>query len=69
MREIASGSRLGRVLQRCDGGSRSSIYALAKGIDYSYTQYGGKRDYHMIYNRGCLKVSSRTKHNASDSRW
>lgn len=68
-REISSGSKLGRVLQRCDGASRTAIYALAKGIDYSYSQYGGRRDYHMIYNRGCLKVSSRTKHNASDSRW
>ena len=65
--EIASGSKLGRALSRVkDSYSRESIYAMCKGYDYAHD---GMHDYHMIYNRGCLLVSDRTKHNANDRSW
>ena len=66
-REISSGSKLGRALRSIgNSDDRETIYALAKGIDYSHD---GSYDYHMIYNRRCLNASSRTKHNPSDSHW
>lgn len=66
-REIQSGSKLGRALRGINNSNdRETVYALAKGIDYSHDGY---HDYHMIYNRGCLVTSSKLKHNASDSSW
>lgn len=71
MNEIHSGSKLGKVLQRVNSTDRDCIYAIAKGIDYSYdntySKVGSDR-YHMIYNRGCLVASSKTKHNAFNDR-
>ena len=66
-REINSGTKLGRVLRGIgNSNDRETIYALAKGIDYTHD---GSYDYHMIYNRGCLVASSKLKHNTSDSSW
>lgn len=74
-KEMASGSKLGRALQKVQrmdtkgDGDATTVYALAKGIDYSYDDSGWSSGYHMIYNRGCLYMSSRTKHNANDTKW
>ena len=67
-KEVNSGSKLGRTLRGIgNSDDRATIYALAKGIDYTYA--GGWGNYHMIYNRGCLVASSKLKHNTTDSSW
>ncbi len=65
-REIGSGSKLGKALAKYSSSDRVVAYALAKGIDYSYDTSAG---YYMIYNRGCLIASSKTKHNTTDNSW
>ena len=66
-REVQSGSKLGKALSRIrDTDDRAVVYAISKGIDYSYHKSSG---YYMVYNRGCLLASARTKHNANDSSW
>ena len=56
-REIASGSKLGRVLSRCDRDSRASVYAMSKGYNVITSGHG----YFNILNRNAITVSSDIK--------
>ena len=50
------GDKLARACGRADSSSAMNLYALAKGFDIITTS-----DYHMVLNRRCLTVSSKTK--------
>lgn len=64
--EVQSGSKLGKALGKIrSSDDRAVVYAISKGIDYSTSNWG----YYMVYNRGCLFASSKTKHNATSSSW
>lgn len=56
-REIASGSKLGKVLSRCDHDSRASVYAMSKGFNVITSGHG----YFNILNRNAITVSSDIK--------
>lgn len=56
-KEIASGSKLGKVLAKCDYDSRSSIYAMSKG--YNVMHNGS--DYFVVLNRNAITMSSDIK--------
>lgn len=61
--EIASGSKLGKVLSKCDSESRPSIYAMSKGYNVISSGHG----YYNILNRNAMTMSSDVK--AKDSSW
>ena len=61
--EIASGSKLGKVLSRCDHESRASIYAMSKGYNVISSGHG----YYNILNRNALTMSSDIK--PKDTKW
>lgn len=56
-REIASGSKLGKVLSKCDHDSRASVYAMSKGYNVITSGHG----YFNILNRNAITVSSDIK--------
>ena len=62
-KEIASGSKLGRALRKCDSHSRSSIYAMAKG----YNVMDNGSGYIVVLNRNAITMSSDIK--AKGSSW
>ena len=62
-REIASGSKLGRVLSKCDSSSRKSIYAMSKGYNVIASGHG----YYNILNRNAMTMSTDVK--ATGSSW
>ena len=51
--EIRSGSKLGKVLAKCDYASQTSIYAMAKGYNVINNQSG----YYCILNRNAVTMS------------
>ena len=51
--EIKSGSKLGKVLRKCDSDSQASIYALAKGYNVITSGHG----YYNILNRNAVTMS------------
>ena len=51
--EIRSGSKLGKVLRKCDSDSQASIYALAKGYNVITTGHG----YYNVLNRNAVTMS------------
>ena len=51
--EIRSGSKLGKVLSRCDYDSKVSIYAMAKGYNVITSGHG----YYNILNRNAVTMS------------
>lgn len=51
--EIRSGSKLGKVLRRCDHDSQASIYAMAKGYNVITSGHG----YYNILNRNAVTMS------------
>ena len=53
---LARGDKLARSCSRADRSSAMNLYALAKGYDIITTS-----DYHLVLNRRCLTVSSKTK--------
>lgn len=55
--EMASGSKLGRTLSRCDSDSRASIYAMAKGYNVITSGHG----YFNVLNRNAITMSSDIK--------
>ena len=55
--EIASGSKLGKVLRKADSDSRPSIYAMAKGYNVISSGHG----YLNILNRNAITVSKDIK--------
>lgn len=55
--EIAKGSKLGKVLSRCDSDSRASVYAMSKGYNVISSGHG----YFNILNRNAITVSSDIK--------
>ena len=55
--EIASGSKLGKVLSRCDHDSQASIYAMSKGYNVISSGHG----YYNILNRNAMTMSSDIK--------
>jgi hypothetical protein len=61
--EIANGSKLGRVLSRCDHESQASIYAMSKGYNVISSGHG----YYNILNRNALTMSSDIK--PKDTKW
>ena len=62
-KEIASGSKLGKALEKCDYYSQSSIWALAKG----YNVITNGRSYYNILNRNAVTMSKDIK--AQSSKW
>ena len=56
-KEIASGSKLGKVLARCDSASRPSIYAMAKGSNVLSSGHG----YLNVLNRNAITMSKDIK--------
>ena len=61
--EIASGSKLGKVLSKCDSDSRVSIYAMSKGYNVISSGHG----YLNVLNRNAITMSSDIK--ARSSKW
>ena len=61
--EIASGSKLGRALKKCDSDSRVSLYAMSKG----YNVISSGNGYLNILNRNAITMSSDIK--PKSSRW
>lgn len=51
--EMRSGSKLGQVLSKCDGSSRASIYAMAKGYNVITSGHG----YYNVLNRNAITMS------------
>lgn len=64
-REIASGSKLGRALAKCDMQSRPSIYAMSKGFNVISANNG--TGYYNILNRNAITMSKDIK--AKGSSW
>ena len=62
-KEIASGSKLGKTLRKCDSDSRASIYAMSKGYNVITSGHG----YYNILNRNAITMSSDIK--ATGSKW
>lgn len=56
--EIASGSKLGKTLAKCDNASAHSIYAMCKGYNVISDGYN---DYMNVLNRGALTMSTTIK--------
>lgn len=52
-KEIARGTKLGKVLAKCDRDSRSSIYAMAKGYNVISSGHG----YYNVLNRNAITMS------------
>lgn len=65
-KEIASGSKLGKTLAKCDNASAHSIYAMCKGYNVISDGYN---DYMNILNRGALTMSSTIKPKSGNYRW
>jgi hypothetical protein len=61
--EIASGSKLGKALARCDSDSQASIYAMSKGFNVISSGHG----YFNILNRNAMTMSKDVK--AKGSSW
>ena len=55
--EISKGTKLGKVLRKCDRDSQSSIYALAKGYNVITSGHG----YYNILNRNAVTMSNGIK--------
>lgn len=55
--EISKGTKLGRVLSKCDGASQASIYAMSKGFNVISSGHG----YLNVLNRNAITVSSDIK--------
>ena len=65
-REIASGSKLGKVLSKCDKESRISIYGMAKGYNVIKDDVW-HTGYLVVLNRNAMTMSSSIK--AKSSSW
>ena len=63
--EINSGSKLGRVLSKCDNDSRVSIYAMAKGFNVIYNE----NNYYCVLNRNAVTMSKTIKAKNSSGKW
>lgn len=61
--EIASGSKLGKVLKKADSDSRVSIYAMSKGYNVISSGHG----YLNVLNRNAITMSSDIK--TKSSKW
>lgn len=57
---LARGDKLARACSRAESRSTVNLYALAKGYDVLTSS-----DYHMVLNRRCLTVSTKTKSNVT----
>ena len=57
MKEIASGSKLGKVLRNADSASRVSLYAMSKGYNVISSGHG----YYNILNRNAMTMSTTVK--------
>ena len=55
--EINSGSKLGKILAKCDSNSQSSVWALAKGYNVITSGHG----YYNILNRNAVTISKSVK--------
>ena len=53
VREMKSGSALGKALKKCNTSSRASIYALSKGYNVIESGHG----YYNILNRNAVTMS------------
>ena len=61
--EISKGTKLGKVLSKCDRDSRSSIYAMSKGYNVISSGHG----YLNVLNRNAITMSSDIK--PKSSKW
>lgn len=61
--EIASGSKLGKALAKCDRDSQPSIYAMSKGYNVISSGHG----YYNVLNRNAMTMSKDIK--AKGSSW
>ena len=64
-KEISSGSKLGKVLAKCDITSAESIYAMVKG----YNVITNGRGYYNILNRNAMTMSSTVKPKNTTYKW
>lgn len=55
--EIVKGTKLGKVLKKCDSDSQASIYAMAKGYNVITSGHG----YYNILNRNAITMSGDIK--------
>lgn len=62
-KEVNSGSKLGKVLSKCDTPSAISIYAMTKGYNVIYNEV----DYFNVLNRNAITMSSDIK--SKGSKW
>lgn len=53
-KEISKGTKLGKVLSKCDSNSQASIYAMAKGYNVITSGHG----YYNILNRNAITMSN-----------
>lgn len=58
---LRRGDKLALACSNADSSSARNLYALAKGYTHITPSSGSWDDYHMILNRSCLTVSSKTK--------
>ena len=64
IKEINSGSKLGKVLSNCDRQSQPSIYAMSKGFNVMSDKASG---YFVVLNRNAITMSSDVK--AKGTKW
>lgn len=62
-KEIASGSKLGKALRKCDSDSQVSIYAMSKGYNVIYSGH----NYYNILSRNAITMSKLIK--AGSNKW
>lgn len=65
--EIASGSKLGKILAKCDYDSRTSLYAIAKG--YNVIDARQYRGYYNVLNRQAITMSKDIKAKNNTRSW
>lgn len=63
--EIASGSKLGKTLRKCDSSSQASIYAMSKGYNVITSGHG----YFNVLNRNAITMSSDIKASNGYAGW
>lgn len=64
IKEINSGSKLGKTLSKCDRQSQASIYAMSKGYNVMSDKSSG---YFVVLNRNAITMSTDIK--AKGSKW
>lgn len=67
--EIGHGTKLGKVLSKCDRASRESLYAIAKGYNVILGTGSGSAKYHNVLNRQAMTISKDVHPANSSGKW